>query len=157
MNEVAQQMLDLLPKNGNTLSGGQIKAELGLSPSEFKAVKSELKGAGLISCGRGRGGTIRLVLGAEAPKEAPKITPQERAQFAREARSSQSKERKRRDRIYELVTNWANGQFECEKVEVQIWRDSSDWAECYVYVWNNKVALTYLVEVRGTEVVPIQD
>lgn len=72
MNEVSQQILDLLPKNGLKLSGSQIKATLELEDEEYKAAKTELKEAGLVVLGRGRSGTIAV---AEIDPDAPDVMP----------------------------------------------------------------------------------
>lgn len=70
MNEIAEQIFELLPNNGTTLSGSQIKATLMLRDTEYKAAKQELKDSGLVILGRGRSGTMALAqpgTGSDSP------------------------------------------------------------------------------------------
>jgi hypothetical protein len=73
VNEAAESIFDLLPKNGLKLSGSQIKATLGLEDEEYKVAKAELKEAGLVVLGRGRSGTISV---AEIDPDAPDAMPE---------------------------------------------------------------------------------
>src|SRR4051812_13589348 len=53
----AQRVYDTLPETG-AISGGQLKGRLSLDDDEFKQAKRELRAAGLVILGRGRGGSV---------------------------------------------------------------------------------------------------
>jgi hypothetical protein len=53
----AQQVLDALPQTG-AISGGHLRARISIDEDEFKQAKKELRNAGLVILGRGRGGSI---------------------------------------------------------------------------------------------------
>lgn len=73
MNEIAKQILELLPNDGSTLSGSQIKATLALRDLEYKAAKQELKDEGIIILGRGRSGTMALAVPGTGSDKETKI------------------------------------------------------------------------------------
>lgn len=98
MDEVAEKVLDHIKSVGKT-SGGKIQAELDLSEGAYKRAKDELKGAGLVILGRGRGGTIQAIEGAEPPPEPKKLSKAESMAIAREEKLAKSKEQKKRNDI----------------------------------------------------------
>lgn len=60
LSNTSQDILNLLPNNGTTLSGTQIKSTLALRDLEYQEAKHQLKECGLVVLGRGRGGTMAL-------------------------------------------------------------------------------------------------
>lgn len=90
LSDEAQQILDTLkefPDNSGT--GGEIKEATSMKDHIFKKAKVELKDAEMITLGRGRGGRVTLVEGAEPPAEETKgLTKADHMALAREEKEA---------------------------------------------------------------------
>lgn len=144
-----EKIFRYLKQVGGKASGGQVREALDLRRTEFDSAKQELKEAGTIILGRGRGGTITLVDGAEAPKEKPKKSKADIARGASESRQANIRIRAERDKIANKALEIAEKEFpDADKLEVQVW---TDWGKCYVTVWEGKKANVYSLTVEEQE------
>lgn len=101
MRDISKQILDYLPDDGSKVSGGMVRDALELSKTDFTAAKQELRAAGMIETGRGRGGTLRLIIGATPPAEPKKLSKAEIMAGAREAKEANKQENKKNEAIKE--------------------------------------------------------
>lgn len=134
MNEYAEKIYNHL-KNVGKVSGGNVKAALDLSDTEYKKGKNELKENGLVELGRGRGGTIQLIEGAEIPEEPKKPSKSDIMKIAREEKQATSNAQKHRDRIRAKALEDAEAEFP-DSGEIQIQVADVDSGKVYVTVWN---------------------
>ena len=65
LSSAANAVLALLPHAGSTIGVSVIAAETGLGPEIFAHAVRELRGAGLVHVGRGRGGSLARILTIE--------------------------------------------------------------------------------------------
>lgn len=107
LSDNAKELFDELPEDGTAISGGNLKFALEISDSEFRQAKAELKEAGLVRFGRGRGGSVARLEGAEVV-EIPTPTPEERMAVAREVKVAKSRERRERDELEARVKTFAS-------------------------------------------------
>jgi hypothetical protein len=145
MNENAQKLFDYLKTSGK-VSGGTAKAELDFKDSEYRKAKEELNNAGVVILGRGRGGTIELVDGAQPPKEPKKLSRAEIMAAAREEKESRSKQKKFHDESKAHGKKIAAKEFPENDTEVHIVKVdyNGGWAEYHIWVWgDNKKAKPY--------------
>ncbi len=112
---MAKKILEILPDDGSKVSGGHIRQTLGLSKPDFMAAKQELKGAGMVTLGRGRGGSLSLIIGAEPPQENRKLSKAEVMAAAREVKESNNKEQKVTNHIREVAEHKAKMEFPAAK------------------------------------------
>lgn len=145
MRELAESILEWLPDNGEKISGGNIRDKFSLSRKEWTEVKTYLSDAGVIELGRGRGGTVKK-LDDELPPEPKKLTKEEMAAIAREAKEERSRAQKQRDGIRQSALELGQEKFQdATKIEVQVW--NVDTGKCYLTVWKEKEAKIYEVYV----------
>ena len=91
----------------------------------------------MIEVGRGRGGTIARIVGAEAPPEAKKLTKAEIMQIARDERESKSRIQRERDNIANKAEKEARKEFpDASEITIQVW--NIDIGMCYAYIWFGK-------------------
>lgn len=113
LSKEARELLECLPDDGTAISGGNLKWDTEFDTRTFKAAKAELKEAGLVTVGRGRGGTVARI--PDAPvKEALPMPPKEKMAKAREAKVAKGEERKQESKASQeiqerrdIVTKWA--------------------------------------------------
>lgn len=142
MNPEAQKVFEYLEGKGK-VSGGTVKADLDLKDSEWRKVKDELKEAGVVTTGRGRGGTITRIDGAEPPAEATKkLSKTEIMAAAREEKVAKSKVMKFHQEIKEYGEKIAAEKFPENRTEVHVIRAdyNSYWGEFHIWVWDGKKA-----------------
>src|SRR5688572_7094827 len=101
MNEASLELLEALPEDGSKITGGDLREKIDLKRSDFDAAKKELKELGLITLGRGRGGSVSRVVGAEIPEAPKKLSKAEVAEIARQAREEKTRAHKRRIELEE--------------------------------------------------------
>ena len=63
----AEKVLAALPLDGSSVGGLRLRSSLDLDNDTYTRVKRELQTAGLISLGRGRGGTVARADEVQAP------------------------------------------------------------------------------------------
>lgn len=140
MDENAQKLLDALPEDGSKVSGGTILNQLDLSKGEYKKAKAILNEAGMVSLGRGRGGTISRIVGAEPPPEAKKLTRAEVMEIAREEKQALSRDQKMRNQIREAAKKAALKKYPDANIDIdkdiQVW--NVDLGKCFVTIWDEK-------------------
>jgi DNA-binding IscR family transcriptional regulator len=130
--ENAIKVYDALPAPGEKISGGKVKEATGLNTTELKAAKAELKEAGLVTLGQGRGGTIIKVEGQDIERPVKK-TKEEALELAREAKVEKSRAEQARDalrariievgkRMFPDADEILPGQYE-DRYYVQVWKD----------------------------------
>lgn len=66
LSDDEQALLQRLPRNGNTAGNRAVQAKLGWDDDRYWAVRDSLVDKNLIVRGRGRGGTVRIILTGEA-------------------------------------------------------------------------------------------
>ena len=66
LSELAQKLLQLIPPDGSFIGNTSLSRKSGLGDDYWK-VRTELEEAGLITLGRGRGGSVALQLSAATP------------------------------------------------------------------------------------------
>jgi hypothetical protein len=74
LSEAAQKLLQLIPTDGSYVGNTSLSRKSGLG-EEYWNVRKELDQAGLITFGRGRGGSIALQLSAAAPVSVIEAAP----------------------------------------------------------------------------------
>lgn len=127
-------------------SGGKVQYELSISEGAYKQAKDKLKGQGLVGTGRGRGGTIWAIDGAEPPPEPKKITKEERIAFAREEKEAKRGLAKQIANLEQAAREIAEAEHpDADKIEVQVW--NVDQGRVFVYPWYGKSAQTHEVYV----------
>lgn len=135
LSSTALKVLEALPAE-SSVSGGKLKDRLRLSSLEFKAAKDELREAGLVTLGRGRGGTVTRIPDKEY--EPPvKVAPVERMAIAREVKQAKSRERQEMDTLREHVTNIGKKRHPDADEIKAIWSGYHGW---YVEVWRGSSA-----------------
>jgi hypothetical protein len=139
MDENAQKLLDVLPPDGEKMSGGNAKEACGLKLSDFKAAKAYLRDNGLVTLGRGRGGSLAAIVGAERPIEAPKLTQGEKLELAREEKASISRAQKERDAVREMALEKAMELYP-DADGYQIVVADVNMGKTYIAVWKDKEA-----------------
>jgi hypothetical protein len=103
ISDNAKVIFELLPDDGTALTGAQILDQIEIGPESFKKAKYELKEAGCVTLGRGRGGSVTRIPGATLPEAAPKLSKAQRMELAREEKAAKSKEQKRIDAARDLA------------------------------------------------------
>lgn len=140
MDENAEKVLACLPEDGSSISGGQVLDQFDISKSEFKKGKKWLRENGMVTVGRGRGGTISRVVGAEPPPEAKKLTRAEVMEIAREEKQAISRDQKMRNQIREVAKKAAEEKYPGAAIDVnrdiQVW--NVDLGRCFVTIWDGK-------------------
>lgn len=143
----ARRVFNLLPADGRRLSGIKVKDSLTLGSIEFKKAKRELKAEGLIELGKGRGGTLGRVEGAElpeAPEEERKPTIEENLAHAREEKAAKSKYQKDLDALKDHVKSVGERRFpEADEIVPKLY--NQQW---YCEVWNDKGASVYFLRAE---------
>ena len=95
--EIAKQVFDMLPEDGDKLSEKELKALTDLNLGQIKEAKKFLKEHGLTKAYRGRGGYISLVEGAEFPVEENTMSAGEKRAASRAASVAKQKEIEQRN------------------------------------------------------------
>lgn len=94
LSKEAQKILKILPEDGSFLGGMHIRKATKMPNGKFKIAKAELKEAGLVQLGRGRGGSVARIEGVEAPAPKKKLSKNELMAKARAAKEENEKMRK---------------------------------------------------------------
>lgn len=145
MDKIAEKVLEYLKTSGKT-SGGVVKDKLGLRDSEYRAAKKVLKEANLVTLGRGRGGTIEAIDGAEPPPEPRKLSKAEIMEGARAEKEAKSKSQKHHDFIKK--TGEAVAKKEFPDSETEVWVIDANREIYHIWVWDeNKKAKLYKGQV----------
>lgn len=104
ISPTARKLFNALPADGRTIGGGKVKDRTGINTHDFKKAKDELKKAGLIGLGRGRGGSLFRLEGAELADEAvEEVADADAMAEVREAKLHKSRAQKERDAMEELI------------------------------------------------------
>lgn len=140
--EIAKQVFDMLPEDGDKLSEKELKALTGLNLGQVKEAKKFLKDNGLTKAHRGRGGYVSLVDGAKFPVEENTMTAGEKRAAARAESVAKQKEiQHRRDECDRVRDHVASELKEHDDIDVY-WIQHDMY---YAWVWNNKYAKGYKV------------
>jgi hypothetical protein len=136
MTDDAEKILAFVKENGKC-SGGTIKDALSLKDSEYRKAKDELSTAGVVTLGRGRGGTMEAIDGATPPPEPKKLSKAEIMAGAREEKEAKSKVQKFHQKIKEYGRQVADKNFPDNKTEVHIIKADINnlWGEFHIWVW----------------------
>lgn len=143
VSDNARKLFKALPAEGK-VGGITIREKVGLSMGEFRIAKVELKNAGLIELGKGRGGSLGRVEGAELPPEPKKADPVKRMAHAREAKQELSRAQRERDELREAAIKWGWKNYP-EADDIQAGFYDGSW---YVEVWKGRVAKNVFIEME---------
>ena len=147
LNDNARKLFNAIPAEGK-LTGKQAKIKTGLSDIHFTNAKQDLKNEGLIVLGKGRGGTMIRVEGAELPPEKEKKTAEDHLEVAREVKREKSRAQKESDRIKAAVLAAGKKKFpKADKLVVGLYQD-----DYYVEVWkDNKANVEFIPELEWSD------
>jgi hypothetical protein len=120
LNDNAQKILDALPEDGNKISGGVLRDSISMGRKDYDEGKAYLREHGLVSVGRGRGGTICRIIGVALPTEPRKRTKAEIAEFAREAKEAKSAANKKTRERIELITKDVAEELDIDKDRITV-------------------------------------
>jgi hypothetical protein len=98
LSEVASKVFEALPDDGSPVSGIRLKGELEIGSAALREAKQELQEHKLITLGRGRGGTVLRVPGAEPPADT-RLSKSEIMANAREAKQTKQRAERELDEI----------------------------------------------------------
>lgn len=73
MTDQATRLLGTLPENGKSMGNVTLR-KLFATPEEYIAAKTELLTAGLITLGRGKGGSVRRIITVAEPVSIAAVT-----------------------------------------------------------------------------------
>ena len=143
MDEYAEKVLACLPEDGTSISGGQILDQFNISKSEYNKGKKWLRDNGMVKVGRGRGGTISRIVGAEPPPEPKKLTRAEVMEIAREEKQAQSRDQKLRNQMREAAKKAAKKKYPSAEIDIDkdIQVFNIDLGKCFVTIWDGKEGL----------------
>jgi hypothetical protein len=141
LSENARRVFDVLPLDGSTLSGGKIKDRIAINTFEFADAKKELKEAGLVVLGRGRGGSLGRVEGVEAPEVAQKKSKEESLEIAREEKAAKSKAQRELDGMKDACIAAGKRHFP----DADEYRPGLSEDRWYVEVYHEKVGGIYFL------------
>jgi hypothetical protein len=145
LEDVSDQVLEHVKSVGKT-SGGKVQSELDISEGAYKQAKDKLKAQGLVTLGRGRGGTIEAIDGAVAPPERKKLSKAEVMEIAREEKEEKRQSKKIVREMREKALEIAEREHpDADKIEIQVWNVNE--GRVFVYPWYGKSADTYEVYV----------
>lgn len=132
LSDNARKLFNSLPKEG-TVGGITARKKLDLSQADFRRAKGELKLAGLIVVGGGRGGSLGRKEGAKLPEKPKKKSKAEILEGAREAKKERSKAQRALDSDKAMALAWGKRHYpDADKIKVGLY--SGEW---YVEVWEN--------------------
>lgn len=140
ISDNARKLFNALPPEGK-VGGMSIRDRAGLSAHDFRLAKLELRDAGLVELGRGRGGSLGRIDGAELPPEPKKPSVEERLADAREIKAERSKAQRERDALREHVIEVGRRHFPDAK-EIIPGLYGNGW---YIEVWDDNGAQVYAV------------
>lgn len=103
ISDNARTIWKSLPADGSTTGAIRLKERINMSSADFRVAKNELKQAGLVVLGRGRGGSLGRAEGSELPPEPVKPDPKERMAKAREAKEAKTRTEREQAAIREHV------------------------------------------------------
>jgi DNA-binding GntR family transcriptional regulator len=138
--EIAKQVFDMLPEDGDKLSEKELKALTGLNLGQIKEAKKFLKENGLTNAYRGRGGYVSRIEDAKFPEEPDTMSKAEKIAGARAEKKAISAEINRRKEMRDKVISYGWRKFP-EADEIQ-----ADWQGFdifYLWVWKDKRADGY--------------
>lgn len=144
LSDDARNLFEALPPDGK-VGGITLQRQLDLSKLTYQSARDELKAAGLVEVGGGRGGSLGRVEDALLPEDEKPTTQADRLEFARDAKKSKSREQKYHDEIREIARKWCkenlNGyeirqdnevHLSYGRILVAVWRDDgSNIADMY--------------------------
>jgi hypothetical protein len=137
MDENALKLLDVLPEDGSKMGGAEVKKLCGLKLSDFKAAKTYLRDNGLVTLGRGRGGSVAAIMGAERPVEAPTLTKGEKIALAHEEKAELTRAQKEREVVREMAKEQANEMYpDADEIQVQV--VDVNMGKTYITIWKDK-------------------
>lgn len=138
ISDNAKIIFDLLPDDGEALTGNQIKEQIEFGAESFKNAKKELKEAGCVTLGRGRGGSVKKIVGAELPKAAPKLSRSELMAAAREEKVAKSKQQKQIDETKKLVEDIVSKELNIETERIKVFPKFPHMTSATVEVWDEE-------------------
>lgn len=94
ISDNARKLLDALPPDGSSIGGMKARDRIAMTAADFRVAKVELKNAGLVTLGRGRGGSIKRNVEAPVPEPPKKRSMEEQAAIAREGKKEKEFETK---------------------------------------------------------------
>lgn len=137
LSKEARQLYDCLPEDGTAISGGNLKWETEFDTKTYKAAKAELKEAGLVTLGRGRGGSVARIAEVKVEEVAPPPpSKEELLAHAREVKETKTRQQRESEALREHVEDIGRRNFPDAK-EIRAGRYANSW---YVEVWNGKGA-----------------
>lgn len=143
LSTTAYEVLKRLPDEPDSISGGTVKKFFNLNTTQLQEVKAELKEAGLIKLGRGRGGTISRIPDIEAPQPERKMTKEEALAIAREEKTQKTAAQKKLNAVKERVKEVGEKRHP-EADEIKPLLHGLDW--WYVEVWTKGSATIEHIE-----------
>ena len=148
----AKKLFEALPPSGNKVGGITLQRELEISKTEYRKARAELQEQNLVIVGRGRGGSLARIEGAE-PEE--KATQGQALEYAREAKRAKSREQRELDEQVDIAYKWAK-----KKLKYDI-RKRSDihlsYGRIIIAVWKgNQAQMCEIPELEFSQMRAIQ-
>lgn len=140
--EIAKQVFDIMPEDGDKLDEKSVKALTGLNLGQVKEAKKWLKENKLIKSYRGRGGYFSILPDATFPVEENTMSAGEKRAASRAESVAKEKEvQQRRDECDRVVEYVASQVGEYDEIQA-FWIKFDMW---YAWVWHDKRATGYKV------------
>ena len=140
--EIAKQVFDIMPEDGDKLDEKSVKALTGLNLGQVKEAKKWLKENKLITSYRGRGGYFSIAEGATFPEEENTMTAGEKRAASRAESVAKQRERQLREAECDKVRSHAAKHYpEHDQIDV-FWIKFDMY---YAWVWKEGNAKGYKV------------
>jgi DNA-binding GntR family transcriptional regulator len=140
--EIAKDVFNALPEDGDKLSEKELKALTGLNLGQIKEAKKFLKDNGLTKAYRGRGGYVSRIEGAKFPEEENTMSAGEKRAASRAESAAKQREIEQRNA-------------DCDRIRVHVASEVGEhdnidvfWIQYdmfYAWVWNDGYAKGYKV------------
>jgi hypothetical protein len=142
LSKQAEQVLALIPNEGDKLSGIEIKKRLELSGSEYRKAKAELHEEHLIALGKGRGGTIIRT----AQEQAKGPSKAEIMAGARAVKKAKAAEKNETEYLKAKAREIGEREFpDADEIQVEL---SGQYMMPIIFPWYNGEAKAYAIPQR---------
>lgn len=147
MTDDAKKVLELINKDGSKTLGSYLRESSGLGPESFKKAKYELRELGLVELGRGRGGSVSLIVGAKIPEEPHKMSQGEKLAIAREVKVNNSRQKLKNEKITNYLATKLSEELGVKEERLNVLYGPGS-SKNYVEVWdkNRRNAKVYRIQ-----------
>lgn len=150
LSNEARTLFEQLPESGERVGGITLQRELEIGKLAYQSARDELKAAGLVQVGGGRGGSLCRVEGAALPEDEKPASQAERLGHAREAKKAKGREQRYYDEIKEIARQWCR-----ENLNYEIRKDSEihlSYGKILVAVWREDGHMADMIQIPQLEV-----